>query len=83
MAPSPLQQGPPECHLGHQGKPARQRGQEHPEYPRCELRHAGTFQTSVLTHKAWLAFGPPPVSIMAAPGACPGQYWRPLPASGL
>lgn len=30
---SSYQQKPSKCHLGHQGEPVKQRGQEHPEHP--------------------------------------------------
>ena len=50
------QQRPPERHLGHQGEPVKQRGQEHPEHP--GRQHWGTraLQVPVFTDKRWLAF---------------------------
>lgn len=53
---SPCQQRPPECHLGHQGKPVKQRGQEHPEHPGRQRGDAAVLQAPVFTYKGRLAF---------------------------
>ena len=54
--PCLYQQGPPECHPGHQGEPVQQRRQEHPE--RSRHQHGGTqaLQGSIFAYKGWLSF---------------------------